>query len=65
MITTILREASANQLTAARYFTADCLHIPYGDVSGLVAVAYICRHFEQGDYSGWDGWVAMREADAR
>lgn len=65
MITTIVRTLTREQRTTSRKFVADHLHIPYEDVSSVVAVAYIVKHFEQGAYSGWDGWVEMREADAR
>ena len=65
MITLILRDATAEQLRAARCFTATHLHITSMDVPSRVAVAYICQHFEEGDYSGWDGFIEMREADSR
>lgn len=65
MITTIVRNATREQRTTSRKFVADLLHIPYEDVSTVVAVAYICKHFEQGSYSGWDGWIEMREADQK
>lgn len=65
MITTILRTAEVRDLNAAARWTADCLHIPEDKVSHVVAVAYVCQHFEQGDYSGWDGFVEMRAADQR
>lgn len=63
MITTILRTATARQLEDAANWTADQLHLPRESITRPVAVAYICQHFEQGDYSGWDGWIEMREAD--
>jgi hypothetical protein len=34
-------------------------------VSPEVAVAYIVKHFEQGAYSGWDGFVDMLDANAQ
>jgi hypothetical protein len=63
MIITILRTAHASDVRAAMRWTADNLHIPEGEVTELFAVAYVVRHFEQGDYSGWDGYVEMRAAD--
>lgn len=65
MITTILRTADKKDITAARHYAADHLHVSFLDVQPVIGVAYICQHFEQGDYSGWDGFVEMREADAR
>jgi hypothetical protein len=32
-------------------------------VSPEVAVAYIVKHFEQGAYSGWDGFTEMLDVD--
>lgn len=64
MIITILRTAYAPHVRAAMRWTADNLHIPEGEVTELFAVAYVVKHFEQGAYTGWDGWVAMLEADA-
>lgn len=65
MITTILRTAHARHIRAAMQHTADHLHVPVSELTELIAVAYVVRHFEQGAYSGWDGFVAMREADGR
>lgn len=65
MITTILRNCTRGQLEAAYLWTAEQLHIPWGELTDTVAVAYVARHFEQGTYSGWDGFVEMREADRR
>lgn len=65
MITTILRNITHQQLRAAYYYTADHLHIPVSEITDATAVAYVCRHFEQGAYSGWDGFTEMLEADAR
>lgn len=64
MITTILRTATDEQLSTARHYTADHLHIPFQGVSLLVAVAYVNAHFQQGQYTAWDGFVGMLEADA-
>lgn len=63
MITTILRTATVQQLMGAVDFVSDQLHLPPQHVSVQVAVAYICKHFEQGTYSGWDGWIEMRATD--
>lgn len=63
MIITILNTAAHHDIGAAREFTAEHLHLPLGNVSEVVAVAYVLQHFEQGSYSGWDGFVEMREAD--
>ena len=65
MITTILQNASMAQILAAKHWTADHLHIPFSMVTNTVAVAYVLRHFEQGTYSGWDGWTDMLKANAR
>lgn len=64
MILTILRTAHAAHIRAAMGWVSDQLHVPGAEVTELIAVAYICKHFEQGDYTGWDGWVEMLEADA-
>lgn len=63
MITTILRTADTAHINVARKWVSDHLHIPESDVTPVVAVAYICRHFEQGVYYGWDGFVDMLKAD--
>lgn len=63
MILTILRTAHAEHIRSAMHYTADHLHIPVGEVSELVAVAYVLRHFRQGFYEGWDGFVDMLNAD--
>lgn len=65
MITTILRNATDEQLGAARRYTADHLHIPFEDVTLQTAVAYVNRHFEQGVYENWDGFVEMLAADKK
>ncbi len=65
MITTILRNATRQQLEAAYHYTADHLHIPVSELTDTVAVAYVCQHFEQGAYSGWNGFTDMLKADAR
>lgn len=63
MITLILRTAHAQHLVDAVTWVSDQLHIPRSKVTVETAVAYIVKHFEQGAYSGWDGWVEMRKAD--
>lgn len=65
MITTIVRNAAHDDLLMARMWTSDQLHIPRDMVSPEVAVAYIVKHFEQGAYSGWDGFVDMLDANAQ
>lgn len=65
MITTILRNSTYQQRQAAYHYTADRLHIPLGEVTDVVAVAYVVAHFEQGGYLSWEGFVEMLEADAR
>lgn len=57
MITHIAAHASTQQLNAAIRWTADNLHLPVGGVSVWVAVAYICKHFESGQLTGWDGFI--------
>lgn len=57
MIVTILRTAHARHIRAAMRWTADNLHIPEGEVSELVAVAYVVRHFKMGELYSWDGFV--------
>jgi hypothetical protein len=61
MITTIIRNATGPQRRAAITHTADHLHVPEETVSIEVAVAYIVRHFEMGQLSGWDGFVENLE----
>ena len=53
MITVILCSATVAQLTAAIRWTADNLHLPETYVSAAVAVAYVCKHFEAGQLTGW------------
>lgn len=65
MITTILRTARKRHIEAAVVHVADQLHAPIDEVTEHVAVAYICKHFEQGSYSGWDGFAEMLAADER
>lgn len=65
MIITILRNATRPQLVAAYHYTADHLHIPVGEVTDIVAVAYVCAHFKQGGYLSWEGFADMLETDAR
>jgi hypothetical protein len=65
MITTIIEHAEWSHLRSALIFTSNCLHVPPDDVSTAVAVAYVIRHFKQGTYEGWEGFVEMLKADAR
>jgi hypothetical protein len=65
VITIIINNATELELYAAIVHTANHLHVPEGEVTRSVAVAYIIRHFEQGVYFGWDGFVEMLKADAR
>lgn len=65
MITTILRNCTRQQLEAAYHYTADHLHVPVSELTDTVAVAYVVRHFEQGQYTGWTGFFQMLEADQR
>ena len=53
----IVNEATFKQLTAARQWTADHLHVPRTEVTSQVAVAYVVRHFKSGELEGWDGFV--------
>lgn len=64
MIQTILKTATLTDLREAREQVAHWLHLNVDEVSSVVAVAYICKHFEQGTYSSWEGWIEMRAADA-
>jgi hypothetical protein len=57
VITTILKNATDVQLREARIWTSDHLHIPYVRVSDLVAVAYVVKHFQAGQLTGWDGFI--------
>jgi hypothetical protein len=61
MITTIIRNATPEQLRKARIWTSDNLHIPYVKVNDEVAVAYVCKHFVAGQLDGWDGFVTDLE----
>lgn len=61
MITTIIANATGKQLRTAVTHTADHLHVPEETVSVTVAVAYIVRHFEMGQLSGWDGFIENLE----
>ena len=65
MIIAILRNCTSKQLEAAYHYTADHLHIPVGEVTDIVAVAYVAAHFEQGVYLSWEGFVDLMEADRR
>lgn len=65
MITTIIRNATQEQLIEAREWVMEQLHVPRGTVTPAVAVGYIILHFGQGAYEGWNGFIAMREADKR
>lgn len=64
MILEILRTARSAHIRSAMGWVSDQLHVPAALVTEHVAVAYVCKHFEQGTYTGWDGWVDMLEADA-
>jgi hypothetical protein len=59
----IVRRSDAQLLVEARKYVADCLHVHFGDLEYVTAVAYIDKHFETIGYSGWEGWVEMTEAD--
>ncbi|MGW0846799.1 hypothetical protein ACWD26_43135 [Streptomyces sp. NPDC002787] len=61
MITTIINNATGNQLRSAVIWTSDHLHVPLDQVTECVAVAYIVRHFEMGALSGWDGFTSHLE----
>lgn len=54
-------EATASELAAATRWTADHLHVPADHLTHIVAVAYVVRHFEMGQLSGWDGFVECLE----
>jgi hypothetical protein len=64
VIINILRNCTRQQLEAAYHYTANHLHIPVGEITDFVAVAYVNAHFHQGDCLAWDGFVEMLEADA-
>lgn len=64
MILNILRTARAAHIWAATRWVSDQLHVHGAEVTEMIAVAYVCKHFEQGTYTGWDGWVEMLEANA-
>jgi hypothetical protein len=59
----IVRRADAQLLMDARQYVSDVLHVALDDVPFITAVAYIDKHFEQGTYSGWEGWVEMGLGD--
>ena len=59
---TIYRNATIAQLMEAVDWTSERLHIPRKDVTVMTAIAYVCRHFEAGELSGWDGFVKNLEA---
>lgn len=61
MITTIIANATGPQLRAAITHTANHLHVPEECVGATVAVAYIVKHFEMGQLSGWDGFLNATE----
>ncbi|MER5579638.1 hypothetical protein [Streptomyces massasporeus] len=61
MITTILENATRDQLQSALNWTSDHLHVPLDQVTECVAVACVVRHFEMGALSGWDGFIANLE----
>jgi len=65
VITTIIENASDADLLDAVRWVSDQLHVPASQVTSSVAVGYVVRHFEQGDYAGWEGFTEMRGADAR
>jgi hypothetical protein len=59
----IVRRGDAKRLHQARDYVADVLHVNIEDLEHVTAVAYIDRHFKQGSYSGWEGWVEMMDTD--
>ena len=61
MITTIILHATTAQLTAARRFTEDNLHVPESAVTTAVAVAYVVKHYKAGQLEGWDGFITDLE----
>lgn len=63
MITTIARNATSKQLVKAVDWVSDQLHVPWPDIGPVVAVAYVVKHFRQGDYEGWDGFIEMISVD--
>lgn len=56
-ITDILSDATREHLDAARQWTSDQLHVPRSALTNSVAVAYVIRHFEAGQLTGWDGFL--------
>lgn len=57
MIITIIRNAHPRQIEAAIRWTADNLHVPWDLINEYVAVGYVCKHFEVGELTGWDGFI--------
>lgn len=62
-ITDNLRNATEKQISAALGLTADMLHVPVDQLTEIVAVAYIMRHYGEGrvggsESQGWEGFVA-------
>lgn len=53
----ILMDAKRSQLDAAINWTADNLHVPVNQISNVVAIAYVKRHFKAGQLEGWDGFI--------
>lgn len=57
LITNIIRNASIADLTEARNYVSNQLHIVVDSVDDWVAVAYIIKHFTRGQLEGWEGFV--------
>jgi hypothetical protein len=53
----IATNAEPEQLSAARVFTARNLHVPESVLTFTASVAYIVRHFEAGQLTGWEGFL--------
>lgn len=57
MITLIISFATPAQLNSAVTWTADNLHVPEEELTPSVAVGYVCKHYEAGVLTGWDGFI--------
>lgn len=57
-IKSIMKEATLQQTSAAKQWTARSLNVQEPFVTRTVAVAYVIQHFTAGQLEGWEGFVA-------
>lgn len=60
-ISEIVRTAPLWHLITAQRWTSDHLHVPESEITNAVAVAYVVQHYQQGELSGWDGFITNLE----